>query len=78
MFSVVVLQETSGFVILALGWPVLGDGLQLADVADTFGHALSEEHLSSHFQIFWVLDKLEENRCFLTCPQLLLQYSDAS
>lgn len=78
MFSVVVVRETLGVFVLALGWPVLGDGLQLGDMADTFGHALSEEHLSSHLQVFWVLDELEENHCFLACSQLLLWYSDVS
>ncbi len=70
--------ETLGFVILTLGWSVLGNGQQLVHVADTFGHALSEEHLSPHLQVFWVLDELEENHCFLACPQLLLWYSDVS
>lgn len=74
MFSAVFVCKTSDFLILALGLTVLGDGQQLGDVADTFGHALSEEHLSSHLQIFWVLDELEENHCFLPCPQLLLWY----
>lgn len=52
---------------------VIGDGLQLGDVADTFGDALSEEHLSPDLQILWVLDELEENHGFLPSPQLLLQ-----
>ena len=55
-----------------MGWLVLADGLQLCDVADTFGHALSEEHIGSHLQIFWVLDEFEANHCFFSCSQLLL------
>lgn len=72
MFSVGVLREMLGFLILALGWLVLVDGLQLGNMADTFGYALSEEHLSSHLQVFWMLDELEEYHCFLPSPELLL------
>lgn len=72
------LRQTLGVFVLALGRSVLGDGLQLGDVADTFSHALSEEHLSSHFQVLWMLEELEEDHCFLACPQLLLWYRDVS
>lgn len=71
-FLLCISEKTLGFVILALGWQVLGDGLQLGDVADSFGHALSEEQLRSYLQVFRVLDELKEDHCFLTCPQLLL------
>lgn len=64
-----------GVAVLALGWLVLVDGLQPGNMADAFGYALSEEHLSSHLQVFWVLDKLEEYHCFLPSPQLLLIHS---
>lgn len=62
-------RKTLGFVILALGWRV---GLQLGDVADTFGQSLSEKHLSPDLQVFRVLYELEEYYCFLPRPQLLL------
>lgn len=73
-----IVPKTLGFIVLVLGWLVVGDGLQLGDVADTFRHPLSEKHLCSHLQIFWVLDELEENDCFLSCPQLLLWFSDVA
>lgn len=66
------LRVALSLIVLALGRPVLGDGLQLGDVADAFGHALSEEQLSSHLQVFWVLEELEHDNCFFPCPQLLL------
>lgn len=62
--------------ILVLGWQVLDDGLQLGDMANTFGHTLSEKHLSTHLQVLWMLDELEKNHRFLPCPQLLLWYGD--
>lgn len=71
--AAVALNKTSGFLILPLKMlVVIGYGLQVGDMTNAFGHSLPEEHLSPHLQILWVLDELEENHCFLPCPQLLL------
>lgn len=71
-------KNNLGFLVFALGWYVLGDGLQLGDMANTFGHTLPEEHLSTHLQVLWMFDELEENHGFLSSPQLILWYGGTS
>lgn len=56
-----------------MGGLVLGDGLQLGDLADALGHALSEEQLGPHLKVLWVLDEPEAHHRLLSRPQLVLK-----
>lgn len=56
-----------------MGWLVLDNGLQLGDMADALGQALSKEHLGPDLQVLWVLYEPEENYCLLPGSQLFLQ-----
>ena len=62
-----------GCLVLAVGRLVLGDGLQLGDLADALGHALSEEQLGPHLEVLWVLDEAEAHHRLLSCSQLILK-----
>lgn len=52
---------------------VLGGGQEAVDVADAFGHPLSEEQLGTHTEVLRVLDEAEAHHSPFPCTQLLLQ-----
>ena len=58
---------------LGAGLVQQGGGLQVSDMADALGHALSEEQLGPQLQVLGVFDEPEAHHGLLPRPQLLLR-----